>query len=196
MNFHEKKLKLFLNYIEELTERYEETILQKKLLLEELERRALYDPLTGLLNRHALFEFLKKEVEKLKRKRDETLYVVFLDLDNFKSVNDIYGHKKGDQVLKEVAYLLKKHFRNYDFVSRFGGDEFIVVLRDIPKEEMEKILNQLQKRIKEIFSKFKLSISYGIAEVSESNNSIDKLISLADKRMYEMKNRKKLNKAN
>ena len=196
MNFHEKKLKLFLNYIEELTERYEETILQKKLLLEELERRALHDPLTGLLNRHALFEFLKKEVEKLKRKRDETLYVVFLDLDNFKSVNDIYGHKKGDQVLKEVAYLLKKHFRNYDFVSRFGGDEFIVVLRDIPKEEMEKILNQLQKRIKEIFSKFKLSISYGIAEVSESNNSIDKLISLADKRMYEMKNRKKLNKAN
>jgi diguanylate cyclase (GGDEF)-like protein len=195
MNFHEKKLKLLLNYIEELTERYEDTIRQKKQLLKELEIRALYDPLTGLLNRHALLEFLQKEIEKVKRKKKETLYVVFLDLDNFKSVNDIYGHREGDRVLKEVADLLKKHFRKYDFVSRFGGDEFVVVLRDIPKEEMEKILLELQRRIEEIFRKFKISVSYGIAEISEGENDIDKLISLADKRMYEMKKQKKIQPA-
>jgi len=191
MNFKDKKLKLFLNYIEELTEQYEELLNQKKELLAELEKKAMYDPLTGLFNRQALIEFLIKEIERVKREKGEKLFVIFLDLDNFKQVNDLYGHKKGDEVLKEVAQLLKTHFRKYDIVARFGGDEFMVVVRNRTKGEVEDILKKLQERIEEIFKNFEISVSYGIAVAPDDGTDIDKLITLADRRMYQMKEKHK-----
>ena len=194
MNFKDKKLKLFLNYIEELTEQYEELLRQKKDLLKELERKAIYDPLTGLFNRYALMEFLSKEVERIKREKGENLFIIFLDLDNFKQVNDLYGHKKGDEVLKKVAKLLKSHFRKYDIVARFGGDEFMVIVRNSSRENVEETLKKLQKRIEEIFSKFDISVSYGIAVAPVDGTNIDKLIVIADRRMYQMKEKHKTQK--
>jgi len=194
MNFKDRKLKLFLNYIEELTEQYDELLNQKKELLAELEKKAMYDPLTGLFNRHALIEFLVKEIERIKRERGEKLIVIFLDLDNFKKVNDIYGHKKGDEVLKEVANLLKTHFRKYDIVARFGGDEFMVIVRNRNKGEIENVLRKLQERIEEIFKNFEISVSYGIAVAPDDGTDIDKLITLADRRMYKMKEKHKTKK--
>ena len=194
MNFKDKKLKLFLNYIEELTEQYEELLNQKKELLAELEKKALYDPLTKLFNRHALIEFLTKEIERIKREKGEKLFIIFLDLDNFKQVNDLYGHKKGDEVLKEVAQLLKTHFRKYDIVARFGGDEFMVVVRNRTKGEVENILKKLQERIEEIFKNFAISVSYGIAVAPDDGTDIDKLITMADRRMYKMKEKHKAKK--
>jgi len=194
MNFKDKKLKLFLNYIEELTDQYEELLTQKKELLAELEKKALYDPLTGLFNRHALIEFLIREIERVKREKGEKLFIIFLDLDNFKQVNDLYGHKKGDEVLKQVAQLLKTHFRKYDIVARFGGDEFMVVVRNREKGEVEEILKKLQRRIEEIFKNFEISVSYGIAVAPDDGTDLDKLITLADKRMYRMKENHKIKK--
>ena len=194
MNFKDKKLKLFLNYIEELTEQYEELLQQKKDLLKELERKAIYDPLTGLFNRYALMEFLSKEVERIKREKRENLFIIFLDLDNFKQVNDLYGHKKGDEVLRQVAELLKNHFRKYDIVARFGGDEFMVIVRNSSKENVEETLKKLQKRIEEIFDKFDISVSYGIAVAPVDGTNIDRLIAIADRRMYQMKEKHKARK--
>ncbi len=194
MNFKDKKLKLFLNYIEELTEQYEELLNQKRELLVELQKKALYDPLTGLFNRHALIEFLTREIERIKREKGEKLFIIFLDLDNFKQVNDLYGHKKGDEVLKEVAELLKSHFRKYDIVARFGGDEFMVVVRNSSRKNVEEILQKLQKRIEEIFKRFGISVSYGIAVAPNDGTDLDRLINLADKRMYIMKERHKSKK--
>ena len=194
MNFKDKKLKLFLNYIEELTEQYEELLRQKKDLLKELERKAIYDPLTGLFNRYALMEFLSKEVERIKREKGENLFIIFLDLDNFKQVNDLYGHKKGDEVLKKVAELLKNYFRKYDIVARFGGDEFMVIVRNNSRENVEETLKKLQKRIEEIFSKFDISVSYGIAVAPVDGTNTDKLIAIADRRMYQMKEKHKAQK--
>lgn len=187
MNFKDKKLKLFLNYIEELTEQYEELLSQKKELLAELEKKAIHDPLTGLFNRYALMEFLSREIERVRREGKETLFIIFLDLDNFKQVNDLYGHKKGDEVLKEVAKLLKSHFRKYDIVARIGGDEFMIVVRNGSKQKVEELLEKLKSRIENIFRKFNLSVSYGIAVSPTEGTDIDRLIALADKRMYEMK---------
>lgn len=191
MDFKDKKLKLFLNYIEELRDQYEELLAQKRKLLVELEKKALYDPLTGLFNRHALIGFIAKEIERIKREKEEKLFIIFLDLDNFKQVNDLYGHKKGDIVLKQVAQLLKKHFRKYDIVARFGGDEFMVVVRNREKGEVENILRKLQERIEKIFKNFKISVSYGITVTPDDGTDLDKLITLADKRMYKMKEKKK-----
>ena len=189
----EVKLKLLLNYLDELTKNYTELFHQKEKLLKELQKEAMHDSLTGLYNRNALFSFLERESEKIKREGGKLL-VAFLDLDNFKSINDTYGHKKGDEVLKEVGNLLKNSFRKYDVVARFGGDEFILAVtlsQYVDKEEIEKILRRIEKKIEKIFKDFNLSISYGTAVMPEDAEDIQNLIKLADKRMYKMKQKKK-----
>ena len=187
------KLQLLINYLDELTRKYDEIFHLKEQLLKELERQALFDSLTGLYNRNALFSFLEKEIAKVERGENKLL-IIFLDLDNFKRVNDIYGHKRGDEVLKNVAQILKEHFRKYDILARFGGDEFILAIILPPSsnmKEVEKILKRVEGEIERKFQEFGLSISYGIAIAPEEGKDVQKLIQLADKRMYEMKKLKK-----
>ena len=95
----EIKLKLIFNFLEELTRKYNETFELKEKLMKELKEKAMYDPLTGIYNRYVLIEFLEKELERLKRARNWKVYVIFIDLDNFKAINDILVHNKGDETL-------------------------------------------------------------------------------------------------
>jgi diguanylate cyclase (GGDEF)-like protein len=187
------KLQLLVNYLDELTKKYDEIFHIKEQLLKKLEQQALFDSLTGLYNRNALFSFLEREVAKVERGKNRLL-IIFLDLDNFKRVNDIYGHKKGDEVLRHVAQMLKEHFRKYDILARFGGDEFILGIILPPssnQKEIEKILKRVENDIEKEFQEFGLSISYGIAVSPDEGKDVQKLIQLADKRMYEMKKVKK-----
>jgi diguanylate cyclase (GGDEF)-like protein len=187
------KQRIFINYLDELTRKYDEIFSLKEKLMKELQEKATYDLLTGLYNRYALFDFLEKELQRLKRKGKGKIYVIFVDLDNFKIVNDNFGHKKGDEILKAVAELLKENFRPYDIVSRFGGDEFVIVITDDKDSchDVSTILHRIRKLIEETFSAYSLSISYGVAVAPDEGTDAYQLIQLADNRMYEMKNGKK-----
>ena len=187
----EIKLKLIFNFLEELTRKYNETFELKEKLMKELREKAMYDPLTGIYNRYVLIEFLEKELERLKRTRNEKFYVIFMDLDHFKTINDILGHKKGDEILKQVAEILRNSFRKYDIVSRFGGDEFVAVLIDNNSENIDSILNRIRERIESSFSNYGISMSYGIAIAPDEGMDAYELIQIADDKMYEMKRKKK-----
>lgn len=193
----EIKIKLLQNLLEEVTKKYDYFLYLKEEKLKNTYLMAVKDDLTGLYNRHYLEEYLTILIEKLKRVKIYKLFLIFIDLDNFKPINDIYGHSKGDDVLKKVAKILTENFRKYDIVARYGGDEFIVLF-EANKNPIEKI-NNVRNKIEENFKKFNLSFSYGVSifpdDIQDINiqtqELIETLIKIADKRMYEEKKKRK-----
>lgn len=154
-----------------------------------LRKAANLDPLTGVYNR-AIFE---REVERYIL-RDNTVdggALVILDLDDFKSINDRYGHAKGDEALKTLTGILKMTFRHGDLVGRLGGDEFLVFIKNV---EIREILN---RRMNELFavlhsaSEIPLRCSVGITFVSKNEFSYEKSLEEADQALYESKRRGK-----
>ncbi len=111
-------------------------ITERKQMQDQVRQLAFYDPLTMLANRHLLNDRLSQAMAASKRK---AFYgaLMFLDLDNFKPINDIHGHTAGDLLLIEVAQRLQKCVREMDTVARFGGDEFIIVLSELTTDETE-----------------------------------------------------------
>ena len=159
-------------------------------LYSRIERLAVRDPLTGLYNRAFIFPYLTKELEKVKRGELERVCVAYIDLDDFKQVNDTMGHFVGDKVLKELATLLVKFFRKEDVIARIGGDEFLIVFSNCKPEEIKKRLQELRKEIERKFSKYKISLSFGLARAPEDGLLPSSLLNIADRRMYEDKRRR------
>ncbi|MEN2984977.1 MAG: diguanylate cyclase [Dictyoglomaceae bacterium] len=161
-------------------------------LFEEIEKLAIMDPLTGVLNRRGFEEIYQKEVSRAKR-YNRPLSVMILDMDDFKLLNDTYGHLFGDQILKEIANLLKKACRKGDTIGRYGGDEFAIILPETNIENSNKVAERILRKIKNnpIITpnkkKISLNISIGIASYPEDTLEPDKLLALADKAMYEAK---------
>ncbi|WP_022856100.1 GGDEF domain-containing protein [Thermodesulfobacterium thermophilum] len=192
----EIKIRLLQNLLEEVTKKYDSILYLKEQKLKDTYLMAIKDELTGLYNRYYLKDYLAKLIEKLKRNQNNKLFLIFIDLDNFKLINDTYGHNKGDNVLKEVAEILTVNFRKYDVISRYGGDEFIVLLES--NEHPTKKINALRQKIEENFKEFNLSFSYGISifpddieDINmETQEIIKQLIEIADKRMYEDKTKR------
>jgi diguanylate cyclase (GGDEF)-like protein len=153
---------------------------------------AVKDSLTGLYNRQYLDEYSKQALGRVDR-YENTLVLIFIDLDNFKYVNDYFGHSKGDEVLKKVAKIFQKTFRSYDIIVRYGGDEFIVLLEDknFDRVTVNATVKKFVKRVEEGLNEFEVSASYGCAVAPEETKNIDKLIELADERMYVQKRNKK-----
>ena len=149
------------------------------------------DSLTGLYNRRYIIEKLSAMYQP-QNSNDEVFSVVMIDLDNFKSINDIYGHLVGDEVLIELSKIMMKNASSRDVCGRYGGDEFIVIMKQSDLENAkvysEKVLDEFNKYANN-FKKTKLSLSYGIAN-SESINE-NEIISVADDKLYESKNKKK-----
>ena len=115
---------------------------------EELEKDSKHDFLTGLLNRRTIERTLKYELKATKERNSNTNLVIMLgDIDNFKKINDTYGHDWGDKVLKDVANALKKSFRNEDYVCRWGGEEFLVILPDTKIDFIHEVSKRLKKQI-------------------------------------------------
>jgi len=157
----------------------------------ELENIAMYDLLTGLPNRNMLLFQLKKYLAALER-HPGRIAVLFLDLDNFKLVNDTQGHAAGDLLLVEAASRLKSCIRPHDLASRFGGDEFVLVLPDVlsdehPAEVANRILLAFQQPVALNGQLFYVSGSIGVAMSSDPHSIPDDLIRQADIAMYNAK---------
>jgi diguanylate cyclase (GGDEF)-like protein/putative nucleotidyltransferase with HDIG domain len=158
----------------------------------EAESNALTDPLTGLPNGRYLSLRFEEEAARARR-TDRTFQVVMLDLDEFKNVNDSYGHKAGDKMLREVAHLIAGQLREYDFLARYGGDEFVALVQEVVGAQVE----DLCMRIESAVSKFSLplgrnrfarvGISVGTATFGVDGDTLDQLVVAADNEMYRMK---------
>lgn len=161
-------------------------------ILEEKERIAFTDSLTGLFNSKFLVHFLKAELARCMRYR-KSVSVVFLDLDYFKNVNDAYGHLVGSAVLAEVGKVIRGNVREADTASRYGGDEYVVVLTETGSEEAVAIAERLRQTIAAHgFGHRKglsidLTISAGVAAFPEHGRTAEELIHRADTAMYEAK---------
>ena len=149
---------------------------------------AMYDPLTNLFNRRALIEHVHQEFIS-KNDSDVSMSLVLIDLDHFKAINDTYGHDVGDLVLTHIAAFLTSNLRKQDIIARWGGEEFVVMLKDTSIVQGEEIANKLREQIMlEDFSPVKaLSFSAGVATFNVGE-SFDELIARADKALYLAKN--------
>jgi diguanylate cyclase (GGDEF)-like protein/PAS domain S-box-containing protein len=153
---------------------------------------AYYDALTGLPNRE-LFQNRLHEAIKLASRNEDKLAVMFLDLDNFKNINDSLGHRTGDQLLKIVADNISNSIRSSDTVARLGGDEFTIILSDIKCHESikilaEKIIKVMEKPIEIQDGKtLYVSTSIGISIYPDNGNDVESLLKNADTAMYQAK---------
>lgn len=150
----------------------------------ELEFLANHDPLTTLLNRRSLnsrFETVFRE----KQQSSDELSCIMCDIDHFKSVNDRYGHATGDKVIKMVATILKKHFRQDDLIGRYGGEEFCIVLPDITLKKAADIADRVRLAIRDDSSSgVPVTMSFGVSSLIFNSNDPDELVNQADKALY------------
>ncbi len=165
-------------------------------LIEKLNYRAMYDALTKLYNRQFIIDYLDREIEKGKRGIKNNICLVYIDLDNFKEVNDKYGHTVGDEVLQNVADLFVKHFRKSDLIGRIGGDEFLIIVNSCDLYSIENKLNSLREIFEEKFKKYNLSFSYGIVRIPLETEDLKEALQLADTKMYKSKMRRKSKRKN
>ncbi len=166
-------------------------ITERKQLENELHQLAFYDKLTGLPNRRMFMDNLQSLIKHSQRK-NKTFAVFFMDLDDFKYINDSLGHEAGDELLKETGIRLKEIFRNTDMVSRLGGDEFTVTIENI-KDSDDNDLNHLAKKLLSQLSNKPISVqdrnltvntSIGIAKYPENGLDSESLVKNADTAMY------------
>jgi diguanylate cyclase (GGDEF)-like protein/putative nucleotidyltransferase with HDIG domain len=158
----------------------------------EAESNALTDTLTGLPNSRAMYVHFEQEGARVRR-TGRAFQVVMLDLDDFKQVNDTFGHKTGDRVLREVGRIIQAQLREYDFLARYAGDEFVAIVQDLSTEQTA----ELGERIERAVSRFSLhvrgdkharvGISVGSATYGVHGETLDHLLIAADEAMYSVK---------
>ncbi|MCW8878018.1 MAG: diguanylate cyclase [Kangiellaceae bacterium] len=154
--------------------------------------RAQTDPLTGLPNRYSYNERLTQEYNRWRRYRSP-LSLVLADIDFFKQVNDKYGHSAGDLVLREIALFLQSELRESDFVARFGGEEFVMLLPETTLVDATKAMNKLRQGIKQVVvevesDNIQVAMSFGIAEF-ENNDTPKAVFNRADQALYRAKDK-------
>lgn len=154
--------------------------------LDSIKKEAYVDSLTGIGNRYQINQWFEYQLNRAVT-GTYPFSIIFFDLDNFKSVNDQYGHKIGDEVLKEVASLVKSSLRSDECFGRWGGEEFIVII-NAPKEDALKLADRLRKRIEmhEFGTIGRLTSSFGVSDY-QKGDSIDSVLGRADKALYQVK---------
>jgi diguanylate cyclase (GGDEF)-like protein/putative nucleotidyltransferase with HDIG domain len=165
----------------------------------EAESNALTDPLTGLPNARYIALRFEEETSRARRS-GRPFQVVMLDLDDFKLVNDTFGHKVGDKMLREMARIIQAQLREYDFLARYAGDEFVAIVQELVGNQVE----DLRLRIENAVAKFALhvkgsgharvGISIGTATFGKEGETLDQLLVAADQAMYRAKSSHKLEK--
>jgi len=180
-----REIEKFVASIEDITE--------KKAYEKRLRYLAKIDPMTGALNRAAGMEFLELFFDEGIISKDD-ITLVFLDLDNLKEINDKYGHGKGDDVIKIVAEIIQKNIKKDHLFIRYGGDEFLIVVRNNEETSHEFIVNRITIDLKIRSRDFitPISLSFGVSFAGEvENDNLEKMIKRADERMYIEKSSKK-----
>lgn len=166
-------------------------IQERKELELRLEKIGYYDNLTGLFNKN----YLLKEIDLLNTKIDTPVGILVCDSDNLKSVNDSQGHITGDKLIQSTGKILQSVFNNDHVVSRTGGDEFIIIVKDKPFVEVKVLYKKLQTTLKEYNESninIPIEISIGLAYSETSINKMEDIINIADSHMYNNKRQKKL----
>ncbi len=162
---------------------------QLALLQEETALKAVSDPLTGLLNRGGFIERLEAEMAR-SRRNDLSVCLIMMDIDRFKWINDSYGHLFGDTTLQDFALGVASILRPYDFLGRFGGDEFIVCLPNTQFKEALNIAERIRQHVEKLEIKhptgsISITASLGVAAYdSDAIVDIDAVLTLADTNMY------------
>jgi diguanylate cyclase (GGDEF)-like protein/PAS domain S-box-containing protein len=156
----------------------------------ELDYLSSHDMLTGLTNRYSLTNQLEYIISNSKRNK-QRFSLFYIDLDNFKLVNDTFGHDQGDALLKNIARTLKKHVRENDIFARIGGDEFIIIYTDITDADIVHLAQTILQEIKTILTPeqkaLQVSASIGISSYPKDGESVDMLLKNADNAMYAIK---------
>lgn len=161
-------------------------------LRETLQQQSIRDSLTGLFNRRYLEEFLERELSRCLRNQ-QTIGILLLDVDHFKHFNDTFGHEAGDLVLREISHVLHSHIRNSDIASRYGGEEFMVILPGSSLENSQNRAEQLRQEMKNLHlthedrSLGTITVSIGVVCCPEHGNTYQELFRKVDAALYEAK---------
>lgn len=161
----------------------------------ELEKKmSRTDLLTGLNNTRSFME--QAEVEKSRATRFKQAFTIaYIDVDNFKQLNDIFGHAKGDALLQELGKSIRENIRAYDVAARIGGDEFVILFPGTDAKQAHEVTTKIKTKVGEVLQKYlnALSLSIGVVTVIQSKCSINELIKMADDLMYSVKKEEKNN---
>jgi len=147
------------------------------------------DFVTGAMNARYFNELLQMEIDRIRR-YPHPVTVVFIDADNFKVVNDLFGHKIGDEVLRSIATELKAQVRTTDFVARLGGDEFALLLPSTHRSQAEVVVSRVHNHLRAEMRRKNLPVTFSMGSVTclAPPHSAEQLVSMADELMYEVKN--------
>lgn len=163
-------------------------------IFEKTRESAFTDPLTGLRNARYLRHYLDQELNRA-RKNGHSLAVLGVDLDRFKSVNDTFGHERGDEVLRDLGALFEQQLRNYDVVARYAGDEFVIVLPETHRQDARLVAQKIEGAVSRYAEGVRqseagfpaLGVSIGIAVFPEDGDTARDLLAAADQQMYRSK---------
>jgi diguanylate cyclase (GGDEF)-like protein len=172
-------------------------VIANSIMYEQTREDSLSDPLTGLPNTRFMFMHLNRELSRAERLGSEVSLVV-MDLDDFKEINDTYGHHTGDRALREIAAVLRNTIRPYDTCVRYAGDEFVIVLAGCDAAQAEAKRLELQNAVSELYfearpgKQIQLGVSAGTAVFPHDGRTYEDLLAVADNRMYRDKSRRKI----
>jgi diguanylate cyclase (GGDEF)-like protein len=165
----------------------------------EAESNALTDPLTSLPNARYIALRFDEEVSRARRS-GQPFQVVMLDLDDFKLVNDTFGHKVGDKMLREMGRIIQGQLREYDFLARYAGDEFVAILQELVGNQVEDLRHRIETAVSDFSLRVRgrgearVGISVGTATYGVDGETLDQLLVAADQAMYRDKSAHKLEK--
>ncbi len=184
-----KELTKLNNQLTNKTRELTQKNIELKKSREIIEKLLRTDELTGISNRRAFNEFYEK-IYSLTRRHDSALSLVIIDLNNFKEINDTFGHKAGDEVLKTVGKLLADNIRQEDMAARIGGDEFSVLLPKSCREEAVEFVERIRLEFEDLNLdgiSYEISASFGVAELDDQE-SMDEFLKRGDINLYKAKN--------
>jgi diguanylate cyclase (GGDEF)-like protein len=150
------------------------------------ETLARYDALTGALNRRFFYLLAQREILRARR-QGQPLTIAYLDLDNFKQVNDTHGHEAGDELLRRFVELVRQHIRGTDLIARLGGDEFALLFPDTAVAGGRHVLDKLQELVSAQLADSPVTLSIGALTFAADVPDIEELVHRADELMYRLK---------
>ncbi len=169
-------------------------ILENDKLFKQVHTRAMMDGLTGLYNHNQFYDRLKQEIQ-IAKERKYQVYLLMIDIDRFKAFNDQYGHLVGDQVLVQIAEIIRSSIRESDCAARYGGEEFAVILPNTDDETATRVADRIRNNVKKTRKNIEqlrgqeveITVSIGISCYPNCSNDITNFVNIADVRMYKGK---------